>query len=42
LNEEMPSLKIIGIVLVLTGLIMSQVKSVKLRKTKYPPPGITA
>ncbi len=37
LKEEMPSLKIIGIVLVLAGLIMSQVKSVKLRKGQTPP-----
>ncbi len=37
LGEEMPSLKIIGIVLVLTGLIMSQVKSVKFRKSQTPP-----
>ncbi|HYW97027.1 MAG TPA: DMT family transporter [Bacteroidales bacterium] len=37
LNEAMPSLKIVGIVLVLIGLIMSQVKSVKLRKSQTPP-----
>ena len=36
LNEEMPSMKIIGIVLVLAGLVMSQVKKVKLRKSRYP------
>ncbi len=37
LNEEMPSLKIIGIVLVLAGLIMSQIRSVKFRKNQTPP-----
>lgn len=34
LKEEMPGLKIIGIVIVITGLILSQIKSVKLRKDK--------
>jgi drug/metabolite transporter (DMT)-like permease len=36
LNEEMPFLKIFGIAVVLAGLIMSQVKSVKLRLPKIP------
>lgn len=37
LNESMPAIKVIGIVLVLAGLVMSQVKKVKLRKDTLPP-----
>ena len=36
LREPMPALKILGIVVVLTGLLLSQVKSVKLKKQKLP------
>jgi len=37
LNEAMPGLKIAGILIVLTGVFLSQVKSIKLRKSKVPP-----
>ena len=37
LNESMRSLKVIGIVLVLGGLLMSQVKKIKFRKDIIPP-----
>ena len=36
LNEPMPFLKVLGIVIVLAGLVMSQVKSITLRKQKMP------
>ena len=36
LGESMPSLKILGIVTVLTGLLLSQIKSIKFKKQKLP------
>ncbi len=36
LQEPMPALKVLGIVIVLTGLFMSQVKSIKFKKQNLP------
>jgi len=40
LKESMTALKISGIAVVLSGLILSQVKTIKLRKQKFPTPPI--
>jgi drug/metabolite transporter (DMT)-like permease len=37
LNEEMPGLKVAGIFIVLIGVFLSQITTVKLRKQKSPP-----
>ena len=37
LDEPMPVIKVLGILVVLAGLFMSQVKSITLRKPKLPP-----